>query len=302
MKKDLLNVAVFLFVAMGLLTYIFSACVDQPVIGPSGFEAEAGGGGSRIPPPSSNPGDLVVEGMSDSGTYVSGYVRNESSEPGKIRFCTWDCGETGDCRTALQKLYRDRPYEIPPGQRKYTRAKLSCDFQWDVLRPNDPRETLEVTCPETYRWGQDYPGLERLASGVGHRDDAGCIPVTTTIPKTTTTTPTTTTSRKTTTTTRPPCQIPAKELCFEHGGKSDPATVCGWFDMIPMTRDEDCEGTCWNAIMDADLAVVKGANWFHVYPDMSRGDRLCTCDRPTIVAYGPTCNIECSNITYCACP
>jgi hypothetical protein len=58
--------------------------------------------------------------------------------------------------------------------------------------------------------------------------------------------------------------------------------------------------TCTMATMDAHAAIVKGANFYHIIPDVQIGDQLCTCDDPSNMS--ARCVIEWSHVTYCDCP
>lgn len=153
------------------------ACKVQST-GPTSFEAEEGSGAMVPAPDVPNPpepveptpvGQLRVSAVTVEGRKVRAFVTNTTPDEEKVHLCTFDCGETGDCRTALQTRHRDKRKVLGPNTGAHFQAEVPCYWQWNILRECDPRETLAVTCPETYRWGEDYPGLERLASGFGHR-------------------------------------------------------------------------------------------------------------------------------------
>jgi hypothetical protein len=163
---------------MLILVILFSACVGHPA-GPSSFEAEEGSGvmvpspdvpNPISPPSSAQPaGQLQVSAVVVEHEKVRAFVTNTTPLDEKIHLCTYDCGETWDCRTALQTLHRDKRKILEPNTGAHLQAEVPCAWQWDILREDDPRESIPMTCPETYRWGEDYPGLERLASDYGYR-------------------------------------------------------------------------------------------------------------------------------------
>ena len=179
MLHRIVCVVVFVILMAAILALLFSACADQPV-GPSSFEAEEGSGALVPPPDVPNPsasdnlvlpaGKLMVSALVVECGEVRAFVTNTTTEEEKVHLCTFDCGETWDCRTALQTLFRDKRKVLAPSTGAHLRAEVPCCWQWDILREDDPRESIPMTCPETYRWGEDYPGLERLASGIGQRN------------------------------------------------------------------------------------------------------------------------------------
>ena len=175
MIRLVLYMMVLAIIMTMILVILFTACADRPA-GPSSFEAEEGSGALVPSPDIPNPGELViptgellVSAVVVERGKVRAFVTNTTTVAEKVHLCTYDCGETGDCRTALQTLHRDKRKVLKPNTGAHFQAEVPCYWQWDILREDDPRESIPMTCPDTYRWGEDYPGLERLASGIGHR-------------------------------------------------------------------------------------------------------------------------------------
>ncbi|MCP4201841.1 MAG: hypothetical protein GY769_07905 [bacterium] len=174
----------YLMIAIPPLLAIFgSACLDSRQTTPTGVEAPTPEETepAATQPAGSGPTGLLEVSTSRHDGAIHARVTNTTPEPVAVLLCSYDCGETEDCRTALQTLYRRTKRKvIQPNTGALLSRELACFFQWDVLRENDPRETKPVTCPETYRWGQDYPGLELLEADTGNRS---CVTTTTTIPE-----------------------------------------------------------------------------------------------------------------------
>ena len=99
-----------------------------------------------------------------------------------------------------------------------------------------------------------------------------------------------------------PCE-PIEEQCFQHTGASNPTIECGWIGMVPLGKVENpVSGECVPAHMDAGAAIVKGGTWYHVIPNVTVGQSLCSCDAPIpLGGPGPMCPAW-SHATYCGCP
>lgn len=161
-------VVIFLstFTAFMLLTNIF---VSMACHGPLSFEADEGSG-AMVPAPDvpALGGMLQVGGVVIEQREVRAFVTNTKPDAERVHLCTYDCGETWDCRMALQKLHRDERKVLWPNSGAQFRSEVPCSWKWVILREDD-WERLPATCPDTYRWGERLLGLERLASGTGHR-------------------------------------------------------------------------------------------------------------------------------------
>jgi hypothetical protein len=115
-------------------------------------------------------GQIVVGDPSFPGKTVQIHVSNRTDVPVTLHLCTYDCTDTGDCRTSAQKLTQDKRKLIESMSGRNFTAELACVYQWDVLLGED-------VCPDTYIYGNSYPNLELLKAGLG---DRGCNPPTTT--------------------------------------------------------------------------------------------------------------------------
>jgi hypothetical protein len=70
-----------------------------------------------------------------------------------------------------------------------------------------------------------------------------------------------------------------------------PKTECGAFGLVPIGSNDLSGGLSTTATMSANLALVKSANCYNVYLDVTQGDLL---NAPYSQAI--------SHVTYCACP
>ncbi len=172
------NLAFAIIVSIILLT-IFR-CADSPT-SMSTTGADVGDGGGALFPPQGSPPPPSVDGghlnvrVARLGERFNAFVSNPDGPRSHVHLCIYEC--FGDCKTVTQELYRDQRKTLEAGEGKSFRSDLPCEWQWDVLFESDPRETMPVSCPETYDYGEDFPGLEVIAAGLGKRD---CKPTTTT--------------------------------------------------------------------------------------------------------------------------
>jgi hypothetical protein len=100
------------------------------------------------------------------------------------------------------------------------------------------------------------------------------------------------------------CELPEQQCFVDQKPWGKPANECGRFGMVPITKVQGSgEDQCVEAAVDADLAIVKSGNDYHIIPAVQAGDKLCSCCEDTLALGLAT--VTChgvSHVTYCECP
>ncbi len=222
---------IFLAICLLFGMKAFVACQESIVTPDSLPQTTVPAGEASQTPTTASPappsGEIVVGEAKISGQNIQIHVSNRTNDPKFLHLCTYDCTDTGDCRTSEQKLTQDKRKLIHGGEGKTFSAKLACVYQWDVLLGED-------VCPETYRWGESYPNLQLLKADTGARD---CSPPPTT---------TTTTSIK-------PCTKPSTseiQGCYVSNGTN---LLEGWAEATVVGED-----TAWKLCIVAKKKPADG--------------------------------------------